>query len=185
MLRVLVVDDQDLFRGGFAMILDAQPDLTVVGEAADGAEAVRLAVELAPDVVLMDIRMPGMGGVRATQRVCRETSAKVIVLTMFDWSPAGGLGAIHTAELPFVFGTLSFTGIPSGTVTGPVRALSRQMGCAWRSFARSGDPGWPRYHTTSRVTRIWDTPSRIARAPGEAERAVWAGYDFPALSLNF
>ena len=84
MLRVLVVDDQDLFRGGFAMILAAQPDMTVVGEAADGFEAVRLSVELAPDIVLMDIRMPGMDGVQATQRICRETSAKVIVLTMFD-----------------------------------------------------------------------------------------------------
>ncbi|MFI9847786.1 response regulator [Nonomuraea sp. NPDC051941] len=84
MLRVLVADDQDLFRGGFAMILNAQADITVVGEAADGAEAVQAATELRPDVVLMDIRMPGMGGIEATERICSATSAKVLVLTMFD-----------------------------------------------------------------------------------------------------
>ncbi|RSM69033.1 DNA-binding response regulator [Kibdelosporangium aridum] len=84
MLRVLVVDDQDLFRGGFAMILNAQQDMQVVGEAADGAEAIALAAELQPDIVLMDIRMPSVDGVAATAKICAETDAKVIVLTMFD-----------------------------------------------------------------------------------------------------
>jgi DNA-binding NarL/FixJ family response regulator len=84
MLRVLVVDDQDLFRGGFTMILNTQPDITVVGEAADGDEAVRAAVELKPDVVLMDIRMPNVDGVQATARICERTAARVLVLTMFD-----------------------------------------------------------------------------------------------------
>jgi DNA-binding NarL/FixJ family response regulator len=83
-LRVLVADDQDLFRGGFAMILNANDDITVVGEAADGAEAVAKAVELKPDLVLMDIRMPGMDGVEATAEVCRRTEARVLVLTMYD-----------------------------------------------------------------------------------------------------
>ncbi|MEC3913173.1 response regulator transcription factor [Nocardia sp. CDC160] len=83
-MRVLVVDDQDLFRGGFALILSAEPDITVVGEAADGLEAVALAEALAPDVVVMDIRMPRLDGVEATARICARTSAKVLVLTMFD-----------------------------------------------------------------------------------------------------
>ncbi|GAB0102397.1 response regulator transcription factor [Nocardia sp. JMUB6875] len=83
-MRVLVVDDQDLFRGGFALILSAEPDITVVGEAADGLAAVALAEALAPDVVVMDIRMPRLDGVEATARICARTDAKVLVLTMFD-----------------------------------------------------------------------------------------------------
>ena len=83
-MRVLVVDDQDLFRAGFAMILDAHDDITVVAEAADGAEAIQRAVELAPDVVLMDIHMPGVDGVAATAEICRRTAAKVLILTMYD-----------------------------------------------------------------------------------------------------
>jgi DNA-binding NarL/FixJ family response regulator len=83
-LRVLVVDDQDLFRGGFALILDAQDGITVVGEASDGAAAITAAVELEPDVVLMDIRMPGVDGVEATAEICTRTSARVLVLTMYD-----------------------------------------------------------------------------------------------------
>lgn len=83
-MRVLVVDDQDLFRAAFGLILDAQPDITVVGEAADGLEAIDKARALAPDVVVMDVRMPRLDGVAATHRICAETSAKVLVLTMFD-----------------------------------------------------------------------------------------------------
>lgn len=83
-MRVLIADDQDLFRSGFAMILDAQDDITVVAEAADGAEAIEKAVDLRPDLVLMDIRMPDVDGVAATSEICRRTSAKVLVLTMYD-----------------------------------------------------------------------------------------------------
>ncbi|MGI5223791.1 response regulator [Actinoallomurus iriomotensis] len=83
-MRVLVADDQDLFRGGFAMILGAHEDISVVGEASDGAEAIAKTVELAPDLVLMDIRMPNVDGVAATAEICRRTSAKVLVLTMYD-----------------------------------------------------------------------------------------------------
>ncbi len=83
-IRVLIADDQELVRAGFAMILGSQPDVTVVGEAADGAEAIRAARELGPDVVLMDVRMPNVDGIEATTAICRDTRAKVLVLTTFD-----------------------------------------------------------------------------------------------------
>ncbi len=85
MIRVLLADDQGLVRAGFRMILRAEPDIEVVGEAADGRVAVERARELQPDVVLMDIRMPGMDGIEATRRVTGlDPPARVLVLTTFD-----------------------------------------------------------------------------------------------------
>ncbi|GAA2580840.1 response regulator transcription factor [Actinomadura fulvescens] len=83
-IRVLIADDQALVRDGFGMILSEEPDLVLVGEAADGAEAIRAARELSPDVVLMDVRMPNVDGIEATAAICRDTSARVLVLTTFD-----------------------------------------------------------------------------------------------------
>ena len=87
MIRVLLADDQALVRAGFASLLATQDDITVVGEAADGAEAVRQAMALVPDVVLMDIRMPGVDGLAATKAIAgddRLGGVRVVILTTFD-----------------------------------------------------------------------------------------------------
>ena len=84
-IRVLVADDQPLVRSGFRMILDERPDLELVGEAEDGAQAVELAARLDPDVVLMDVRMPELDGVQATRQLVESgTRARILVLTTFD-----------------------------------------------------------------------------------------------------
>jgi DNA-binding NarL/FixJ family response regulator len=83
-IRVLLVDDQELMRMGFRMVLNAQEDLEVIGEAADGVDAVKLAEELRPDVVLMDVRMPRLDGVEATKQITEAGTAKVLVMTTFD-----------------------------------------------------------------------------------------------------
>ena len=85
MIRVLLVDDQALVRDGFRMILDSQEDIEVVGEADDGGLGLRLAREVNPDVVLMDIRMPGVDGIEATRRLLAAGGeARVLILTTFD-----------------------------------------------------------------------------------------------------
>ncbi|MFJ7496804.1 response regulator [Streptomyces sp. NPDC097727] len=85
MTTVLIVDDQTLQRLGFRMLLEAQPDISVVGEASQGQEAVRLTAELRPDVVLMDVRMPGVNGIEATRRIVESGGrSRVLVLTTFD-----------------------------------------------------------------------------------------------------
>jgi DNA-binding NarL/FixJ family response regulator len=86
-IRIVIADDQSLVRAGFKALLDAQSDIEVVGEAGDGVEAVRLAAELLPDIVLMDIRMPGVDGLAATRRIATETAmhaVRVVILTTFE-----------------------------------------------------------------------------------------------------
>jgi DNA-binding NarL/FixJ family response regulator len=87
MIRVLLADDQALVRAGFVALLDAEDGIEVVGQAADGAEAVRLASQLEPDVVLMDIRMPGLDGIESTRQIAARPAlagVHVVILTTFD-----------------------------------------------------------------------------------------------------
>lgn len=84
-IRVLIADDQQMVRQGFSVLLNIQPDIDVVGQAVDGLDAVAKVAELLPDVVLMDIRMPELGGIEATRRItCETPQIRVLVLTTFD-----------------------------------------------------------------------------------------------------
>ncbi|MER5222241.1 response regulator transcription factor [Streptomyces flaveus] len=84
-IRVLIADDQQMVRQGFSVLLNTQPDIDVVGQAVDGLDAVAQVAELLPDVVLMDIRMPELGGIEATRRItCETPQIRVLVLTTFD-----------------------------------------------------------------------------------------------------
>lgn len=102
MIYVLVADDQAMVRHGFAMILGAEADIEVVGEAADGREAVSLTAELAPDVVLMDVRMPGCDGIEATRQIITVGGdSRVLILTTFDTDEIV-LGALRAGASGFL-----------------------------------------------------------------------------------
>jgi DNA-binding NarL/FixJ family response regulator len=104
-IRVLLVDDQPLLRTGFRLILEGEPDIAVVGEAGDGARAVELTRTLLPEVVLMDIRMPGVDGIEATRRIVREEAAthdpRVLILTTFDLDEYA-FAALHAGAAGFL-----------------------------------------------------------------------------------
>jgi DNA-binding NarL/FixJ family response regulator len=130
---VLLVDDQDLVRTGLEMIVGAAPDLEVVGQASDGAEAVREAQRLRPDVVLMDIRMPELDGIEATRRIvatCPDPGPRVLMLTTFDLDD-------YVFEA-FTAGASGFLvkDAPRQTIVDGIRAVARGEGLASPSVTR-------------------------------------------------
>ncbi|MEU2230808.1 response regulator [Streptomyces vietnamensis] len=100
-IRVVVADDQELVRSGFAMILDAQPDIEVVAEAGDGTEAVEAVRRLAPDVALLDIRMPRTDGIEACRAISAESGCRTVMLTTFD-TDAYVYEALHAGASGFL-----------------------------------------------------------------------------------
>jgi DNA-binding NarL/FixJ family response regulator len=118
-IRVLLVDDQALLRTGFRMILQAQPDLEVVGEAVDGADAVRQVAALRPDVVLMDVRMPVMDGVQATAAIAADgATARVLILTTFDVDEYA-FAALRAGASGFLL-----KDVPPAELAGAIRAVA-------------------------------------------------------------
>ncbi|PRB11643.1 DNA-binding response regulator [Microbacterium sp. MYb72] len=118
-IRVLIVDDHELIRRGMRMVLDAEDDLDVIGEAVSGTDAVHQAEQLAPDVVLMDIRMPEMDGIEATRRIVRSApSTRVLVLTTFDLDEYA-FGSLRAGASGFLL-----KNTPPATLTAAIRSIA-------------------------------------------------------------
>lgn len=104
-IRIVIADDQELVRAGFTMVINSHPDMQVVGQASNGDEAIRLAERLMPDIVLMDVRMPGMDGITATEHITRMDNGgrpiRVIILTTFDLDEYV-MAAIHAGASGFL-----------------------------------------------------------------------------------
>ncbi len=145
-IRVVLADDQELLRLGFKMILAQEPDMEVVGEASDGAEAIALASSCQPDIVLMDIRMPGIDGIEATRRIVAATpTVRVLVLTTFDLD-AYAFGALRAGASGFLL-----KDVPPGELVAGIRIVA------------SGDAV-----VSPRITRrLLDEHAHLLDVPGE------------------
>jgi DNA-binding NarL/FixJ family response regulator len=160
--RVLLTDDEPIVRAGLAMLLEVEPDLVVVGEAGDGAEAVDMAARLRPDVVVMDVRMPGVDGVEATRRLVADDfidrvgqTVTVLVLTTFN-EDAAVYAALRAGASGFILKSAA-----PGSLAAAIRAVA--MGNAWldpavarkllNEFAARPNPVLPTPERMRRLTR--------------------------------
>ena len=168
MIQVLLVDDQSLLRMGFRLILETEPDIEVAGEAADGATGVGMAAALQPDVVLMDVRMPGLDGIAATAAITAAgTASRVLILTTFDLDQyvfaglkAGASGFLlkdaPPAELLSAVRTVA--AIPS--IPGMRTSISTTSGCRAAAMLTPVAPS-----AASPATSMSGSASRISRNP--------------------
>jgi len=179
-ISVLLVDDHPLIRMGFRLVLDAETDIEVVGEAADGAAAVSMCSALRPDVVLMDVRMPGHDGIEATRDiVAAGLPCKVLILTTFDLDDyvyaglrAGASGFLLKDTQPASLVAAIHTIAAGDSVLAPT-ATNRLV----RQFAASQQPGTPSSHPAAQIRqaltdREQDVFSRIAAGMSNSEIAA-------------
>ena len=180
MISVLLVDDHPLIRMGFRLVLDAETDIEVVGEAADGAAAVSMCSALRPDVVLMDVRMPGHDGIEATRDiVAAGLPCKVLILTTFDLDDyvyaglrAGASGFLLKDTQPASLVAAIHTIAAGDSVLAPT-ATNRLV----RQFAATQQPGTPSSHPAAQIRqaltdREQDVFSRIAAGLSNSEIAA-------------
>ncbi|HEU5027371.1 MAG TPA: response regulator transcription factor [Spirillospora sp.] len=178
MIGVLLVDDQPLLRMGFRLVLEAHPDITVVGEAGDGAQAVAQAAALAPDVVLMDVRMPGTDGIEATELITRDhPSSRVLILTTFDLDEHA-FAALRAGAAGFLLKNVEPAALIAGIRTvaagdGVVAPrLTRLLIEAFAERAPAARPGTTRDQRLERLTgREGEVLAAVGRGRSNAEIA--------------
>jgi DNA-binding NarL/FixJ family response regulator len=177
---ILLVDDQEMMRMAFRMVIESQPDLTVVGEAANGLDAVAAAQRLAPDVVLMDVRMPEMDGVEATRRIITSRSqARIIILTTFDLDEyvyaalRAGASGFLLKDTPPADMLSAIRAVASGDAVVAPRVTRRLLSTYAHRLPAPGRPGREQHDRLERLTaREREVLLEVARSLSNAEIAA-------------